>query len=251
MGPSHWAAPRAPAISSIWGYLWHGHGSASLLQMGSHILAPNANHVWIQAHRLFFVSQTVHGQNSGPQRLTTYQRRSSLRNHHELKCSTQGNATVSLPPLDHNKVTKDDGFIPVPPPQNTQTEIYDIKNNKIKNKDMPRASRASLEQAEPLTGSRSSAQPSQEGGGVNGDNTDFVAPACSSGSPGGPQWATPLESRKLLFLTKKRVLRLTRGYLWGVFISFLKCLCKQASVFVDIARKDNKKIGIGLNPRKP
>lgn len=164
-GPSHWAAPRAPAISSIWGYLRRGRGSASLLRMGSHILAPNANHVWIQTHSSFFVSQTVRGQNSGPQTLTTYQRRSSLRNHHELKLSIQGNATASLPPLDHNKVTKDNGFIPVPSPQNTQTEIYHIKNNKIKNKDMPRASGVSLEQAEPLTGSQSSKQPSPGGGG--------------------------------------------------------------------------------------
>lgn len=164
-GPSHGAAPCAPAISYIWGYLRRGRGSASLLQMGSRILAPNANHVWIQAHSSFFVSQTVRGQNSGPQTLTTYQRRSSLRNHHELKCSTQGNATVSLPPLDHNKVMKGNGFIPAPPPQNTQTEIYYIKkNNKIKKKGMPRASGASLEQPEPLTGGRSSAQPSPGGG---------------------------------------------------------------------------------------
>lgn len=39
---------------------------------------------------------------------------------------------------------------------------------------------------------------------MNGDNTDFVAPACSSGSPDGPQWPTPLESKKQLFLTKKK-----------------------------------------------
>lgn len=53
---------------------------------------------------------------------------------------------------------------------------------------------------------------------MNGDNTDFGALACGSGSPDGPQWATPMESRKLPFLTKKKgVLRLTRGYLWGGF----------------------------------
>lgn len=67
---------------------------------------------------------------------------------------------------------------------------------------MPRASGVSLEQAEPLTGSRSNTQPSLGVGGMNGDNTDFVAPACSSGSPDGPQCATPMESRKQLFLTK-------------------------------------------------
>lgn len=86
---------------------------------------------------------------------------------------------------------------------------------------------------------------------MNGDNTDFRALACGSGSPDGPQWATPMESRKLPFLTKKKgVLRLTRGYLWGVFISFLKCLCKQTSILMDITRKDKKKIGIELNPKK-
>lgn len=79
--------------------------------------------------------------------LTTYQRRSSLRNHHELKCSAKRNATASLVLLDYNKVMRDNGFILVSLP------FQYIKKKKEKN-DMPPVSGVPLEQAKPLTASR-------------------------------------------------------------------------------------------------
>lgn len=82
---------------------------------------------------------------------------------------------------------------------------------------------------------------------MNGDNTDFGALACGSGSPMGHSNG---EQKTTFSYQKKGVLRLTRGYLWGVFVSFLKRLCKQTSVLMDITRKDKKKIGIELNPKK-
>jgi len=67
-------------------------------------------------------------------------------------------------------------------------------------------------------------------------------------APNGPlQW----RAENYLFLPKKRCFETNQGIsLGGVFVSCLKRLCKQTSVLMDITRKDKKKIGIELNPKK-